>query len=180
MAPVKIPIDLQGAKSNEHLSLFVLRNFTLEFNTADCSLSFETFSVVSSVTLLHIHVCLFAFYLSGHSALSPLWASPSLCNFILGLLLYFTRDTLSGVISRSIFLNTNFRMMPPSSLSLALVSLLISRLIYPTSDLTLLCKCLIIYFKFQCPIQQDLWNLPLNHILNPRDWTNWVLASGEH
>lgn len=92
MAPVEVTIDLHDdAKSNGHLSLFILFNFSSEFNTADC---IETFSLVSSVTLLHNHVCLFISYLSGHSASVSFAASPSQSNLMLGLLLC-TKHTLS-------------------------------------------------------------------------------------
>lgn len=89
IAPFKVTIDFHDdARSNGHLSLFILFNFSLEFKTANCSLFLETFSLVSSVTLFRPSFipCLFISCLHGHSA-SALLASSSLYNLILGLLL---------------------------------------------------------------------------------------------
>lgn len=177
MAPVKVTIDLHDAKSNGHFISSILFKSSLEFNTVDRSLFLKTFSFVSSLTLLHVHVYVFFPTIVVDQLLTPLQAALSLCNLI-PKPLFSLRHCLPGVLSQSMFFNTNYRMMPPYFIPLALASPLISRLIYPSSNLTLPHKCLIIYSNFQYPIQQDLLNLPLNHILNPKDWTDWVIASG--
>lgn len=175
MVPVEVTIDLHGdAKSNGQLSLFILFNFSLEFNTADCSLFLETFSLVSSVTFLLIHVCLFVSYLSGHSA------SVSFVGFSLPEQLDATPSlhqshSLPGVISQPMILNTNCRLIPLYIISLARVSPLISRLTYPTSNLTLPLKCLIVHSKFRGLLQQDLLNLPLHCISILEVWTGQLL-----
>lgn len=169
MVPVKVTIDLHDAKSSDHfvsshliqLLVRIPHSWLLPFSW-------------------NIFFCFQGHLPSFHVCFCPTLVAFSFCLLCWPLSLYVTEywDSFSslsllsiGVIRQLMYLNTNCKLMPSYFISLALVSPLISRLIYPSSNLTLSLKCLTIYSKFQCPVQQDLLNLLRNHILNLEAWT---------